>query len=96
MKTFVGYYRVSTEKQGIDAALESLAAEDKRFWTQADLYWNASYTATWPPHGNYTANITAGADCQYWMRQRRNRTGRSVTRKAGVRGGGCASGMRCV
>jgi glutamate synthase domain-containing protein 1/glutamate synthase domain-containing protein 3 len=31
----------ASEKQGIDAALESLAAEDKRFWTQADLYWNA-------------------------------------------------------
>ncbi len=31
----------ASEKQGIDAALESLAAEDKRFWTRADLYWNA-------------------------------------------------------
>ncbi len=31
----------ASEKQGIDAALESLAAEDNRFWTQADLYWNA-------------------------------------------------------
>jgi glutamate synthase domain-containing protein 1/glutamate synthase domain-containing protein 3 len=31
----------ASEKQGIDAALESLAAEDKRFWSRADRYWNA-------------------------------------------------------
>ena len=31
----------ASEKQGIDAALESLASEDKRFWSRADLYWNA-------------------------------------------------------
>ena len=31
----------ASEKQGIDAALESLAAEDQRFWTRADKYWNA-------------------------------------------------------
>ncbi len=31
----------ASEKQGIDAALESLAAEDERFWPQADRYWNA-------------------------------------------------------
>jgi glutamate synthase domain-containing protein 1/glutamate synthase domain-containing protein 3 len=31
----------ASEKQGIDAALESLAAEDARFWPRADLYWNA-------------------------------------------------------
>lgn len=31
----------ASEKQGIDAALASLAAEDKRFWSQADRYWNA-------------------------------------------------------
>jgi glutamate synthase domain-containing protein 3 len=31
----------ASEKQAIDAALESLAAEDSRFWSQADLYWNA-------------------------------------------------------
>src|SRR6266568_8730990 len=30
-----------SEKQAIDAALESLAQEDSRFWSQADLYWNA-------------------------------------------------------
>lgn len=37
----------ASEKQGIDAALESLAAEDGRFWSRADRYWNArggSYT----------------------------------------------------
>jgi glutamate synthase domain-containing protein 1/glutamate synthase domain-containing protein 3 len=31
----------ASEKQAIDAALESLALEDQRFWTHADLYWNA-------------------------------------------------------
>ncbi|MBZ5589677.1 MAG: glutamate synthase [Acidobacteriia bacterium] len=31
----------ASEKQGIDAALESLAGEDSRFWSRADLYWNA-------------------------------------------------------
>ena len=31
----------ASEKQAIDAALESLASEDARFWTHADLYWNA-------------------------------------------------------
>ncbi|HXH06203.1 MAG TPA: hypothetical protein VNI83_06400 [Vicinamibacterales bacterium] len=31
----------ASEKQAIDAALESLAAEDDRFWPAADLYWNA-------------------------------------------------------
>ncbi|MGB7875060.1 MAG: hypothetical protein WBL25_11805, partial [Anaerolineales bacterium] len=31
----------ASEKQGIDAALESLAAEDSRFWSRADRYWNA-------------------------------------------------------
>jgi len=31
----------ASEKQGIDAALESLAEEDKRFWPRADRYWNA-------------------------------------------------------
>ncbi len=37
----------ASEKQGIDAALESLANEDNRFWSRADKYWNArggSYT----------------------------------------------------
>jgi glutamate synthase domain-containing protein 1/glutamate synthase domain-containing protein 3 len=31
----------ASEKQGIDAALESLAETDSRFWTRADKYWNA-------------------------------------------------------
>ncbi len=31
----------ASEKQAIDAALESLASEDTRFWTHADLHWNA-------------------------------------------------------
>ena len=31
----------ASEKQAIDATLESLAAEDSRFWSRADLYWNA-------------------------------------------------------
>jgi len=31
----------ASEKQGIDAALESLAETDSRFWTRADRYWNA-------------------------------------------------------
>ena len=31
----------ASEKQAIDAALESLAAEDDRFWPRADRVWNA-------------------------------------------------------
>lgn len=31
----------ASEKQGIDAAMISLAAEDARFWSRADRYWNA-------------------------------------------------------
>lgn len=31
----------ASEKQAIDAALASLAAEDSRFWSRADLTWNA-------------------------------------------------------
>ena len=31
----------ASEKQGIDAALTSLASEDGRFWPRADRYWNA-------------------------------------------------------
>jgi glutamate synthase domain-containing protein 1/glutamate synthase domain-containing protein 3 len=31
----------ASEKQAIDATLESLAGEDPRYWTHADLYWNA-------------------------------------------------------
>lgn len=32
---------VASEKQAIDAALESLAQEDRRFWPHADRYWSA-------------------------------------------------------
>jgi glutamate synthase domain-containing protein 1/glutamate synthase domain-containing protein 3 len=31
----------ASEKQAIDAALASLSAKDKRFWSRADRYWNA-------------------------------------------------------
>jgi glutamate synthase domain-containing protein 1/glutamate synthase domain-containing protein 3 len=31
----------ASEKQAIDAALDSLSQEDSRFWSRADLYWNA-------------------------------------------------------
>ncbi|MGD2158929.1 MAG: hypothetical protein PVG32_18765, partial [Anaerolineales bacterium] len=31
----------ASEKQAIDAALESLSCEDSRFWPRADMYWNA-------------------------------------------------------
>ena len=31
----------ASEKQAIDAALESLAAEDPKYWSRADLFWNA-------------------------------------------------------
>ena len=43
----VGIAFCGSEKQVIDAVLESLASEDKRFWRRADEYWNArggSYT----------------------------------------------------
>jgi glutamate synthase domain-containing protein 1/glutamate synthase domain-containing protein 3 len=38
-KIAIGF--AASEKQGIDAALESLAATDPRFWNRADKYWNA-------------------------------------------------------
>ena len=56
----------ASEKQGIDAALESLAAEDNRFWTRADRYWNArggshtdggAFVFTVKPGGNQTTLI---------------------------------------
>ena len=43
----VGIAFCASEKQVIDAAMESLAAEDKRFWPRCDEFWNArggSYT----------------------------------------------------
>ncbi len=50
----------ASEKQAIDAALESLAGEDPRFWSRADLFWNArggshtdggAFTFTVAPNG---------------------------------------------
>jgi glutamate synthase domain-containing protein 1/glutamate synthase domain-containing protein 3 len=38
-KAAIGF--AASEKQGIDAALGSLAQSDKRFWSRADKYWNA-------------------------------------------------------
>jgi len=43
----IGIAFCGSEKQVIDAVLESLAADDKRFWRRCDQYWNArggSYT----------------------------------------------------
>jgi glutamate synthase domain-containing protein 1/glutamate synthase domain-containing protein 3 len=37
--TSIGF--AASEKQAIDAALESLATEDPRYWSRADLFWNA-------------------------------------------------------
>jgi glutamate synthase domain-containing protein 1/glutamate synthase domain-containing protein 3 len=56
----------ASEKQAIDAALESLASEDPRFWTRADLYWNArggshtdggAFTFTVRPDGEHTSFV---------------------------------------
>ncbi|MEE9225976.1 MAG: glutamate synthase [Bacteroidota bacterium] len=44
-ETQIGF--IASEKQAIDALLRSLQSEDSRFWSRADLYWNArggSYT----------------------------------------------------
>lgn len=38
-KVAIGF--AASEKQGIDAALESLSEDDSRFWKRADRYWNA-------------------------------------------------------
>ena len=38
-KVSIGF--AASEKQGIDAALESLSKTDPRFWRRADRYWNA-------------------------------------------------------
>ncbi|MEK6256624.1 MAG: glutamate synthase, partial [Chloroflexota bacterium] len=38
-KVSIGF--AASEKQAIDAALDNLASEDKRFWSRADRYWNA-------------------------------------------------------
>lgn len=38
-KISIGF--AASEKQAIDAALDSLASSDQRYWTRADRYWNA-------------------------------------------------------
>ncbi len=56
----------ASEKQAIDAALESLSAEDARFWSRGDLYWNArggshtdggAFSFTVRPNGGGTAAL---------------------------------------
>jgi glutamate synthase domain-containing protein 1/glutamate synthase domain-containing protein 3 len=56
----------ASEKQAIDAALQSLAAEDTRFWGRADRYWNArggshtdggAFLFTVQPDGNGRLNL---------------------------------------
>jgi glutamate synthase domain-containing protein 1/glutamate synthase domain-containing protein 3 len=56
----------ASEKQAIDAVLESLAREDPRFWTHADRYWNArggshtdggAFLFTVQPEGNGSARL---------------------------------------
>jgi glutamate synthase domain-containing protein 1/glutamate synthase domain-containing protein 3 len=51
----------ASEKQAIDAALVSLASEDRRFWSRADRYWNArggSHT----DGGAFLFSVRAGED----------------------------------
>ncbi len=57
----------ASEKQAIDAALESLALEDPRFWGRADRYWNArggshtdggAFIFTVQPDGNGAATLS--------------------------------------
>jgi glutamate synthase domain-containing protein 1/glutamate synthase domain-containing protein 3 len=56
----------ASEKQAIDAVLESLSREDPRFWTHADVYWNArggshtdggAFLFTVQPNGNGSAKL---------------------------------------
>ncbi|MFQ5943167.1 MAG: glutamate synthase [Anaerolineales bacterium] len=51
----------ASEKQAIDAALESVAETDDRFWTRPDLVWNArggSHT----DGGAFSFNVVSGPD----------------------------------
>jgi glutamate synthase domain-containing protein 1/glutamate synthase domain-containing protein 3 len=57
----------ASEKQGIDAALESLAESDNRFWPRADKFWNArggshtdggAFLFTVKPGSNGSASLT--------------------------------------
>ena len=57
----VGIAFCGSEKQVIDAVLESLSSEDTRFWRRADEYWNArggSYT----DGGAFMFDVTPNAD----------------------------------
>ena len=57
----VGIAFCGSEKQVIDAVLDSLASEDTRFWRRADEYWNArggSYT----DGGAFMFDVTPNAD----------------------------------
>jgi glutamate synthase domain-containing protein 1/glutamate synthase domain-containing protein 3 len=63
--TTIGF--AASEKQAIDAALESLAREDSRFWSRADAYWNArggSHTDGGAFIFNVQANETGKATLQ--------------------------------
>jgi glutamate synthase domain-containing protein 1/glutamate synthase domain-containing protein 3 len=55
----------ASEKQAIDAALQSLSAEDRRFWPRADRYWNArggSHT----DGGAFIFSVERGADVPHF------------------------------
>jgi len=56
----------ASEKQAIDAALESLAGEDPRYWSRADRFWNArggshtdggAFTFTVRPNGGHATLV---------------------------------------
>ncbi len=56
----------ASEKQAIDAALESLAAEDPRFWSRADLYWNArGGSHTDGGAFSFTVQLNGGGKCGF-------------------------------
>jgi len=59
--TSIGF--AASEKQAIDAALESLASEDPRYWSRADLFWNArggSHT----DGGAFTFTVNGAFTCE--------------------------------
>jgi glutamate synthase domain-containing protein 3 len=81
----------ASEKQAIDAALASLAAEDGRFWARADLYWNArggshtdggAFTFTVEPNGPGGADLVC-AD-KFGRRIQPDRTKRAPEGHVGV------------
>ena len=62
----VGIAFCGSEKQVIDAVLESLSSEDKRFWRRCDEYWNArggSYT----DGGSFIFNVAPEGDGSYQL-----------------------------